>query len=48
MFRRPVLSILLVMILVILAGLLAVGAFPPSVVPQPVERAIPNERFGTR
>ncbi|WP_431281933.1 hypothetical protein ACQW02_21405 [Humitalea sp. 24SJ18S-53] len=48
MFRRPVLSILLVVIGVIVLGLLAIGAFPPSVDPQPIERSIPNDRFGTR
>lgn len=48
MFRRPVLSVLLVVVAVILAALLAIGAFPPSVEPRPVERSIPNDRFGTR
>ncbi len=48
MFRRPVLSVLLVVVALVLAGLLAIGAFPPSVAPQPVERTIPADRFGTR
>jgi hypothetical protein len=26
-------------------GLLALGAFPPHVPSQPIERALPNERF---
>ena len=29
-------------------GLLAVGAFPPGVKQQPVERVLPNDRFGPR
>ncbi len=48
MFRRPLLLIVLVLLALIALGLLAIGAFPPSVTPQPVERSIPAERFGTR
>lgn len=48
MFRRPLLLIALALLAVLLLALLAVGAFPPSVTPQPVERTIPAERFGTR
>ena len=33
---------------VLLLGLLAIGAFPPSIAPQPVERTIPAERFSPR
>jgi hypothetical protein len=29
-------------------GLVLIGAFPPSVTPQPVERTIPNDRFRGR
>lgn len=48
MRRRPVLTIFLVLLGIIAVGLLAVGAFPPSVTPQPVERVVPNERFQAR
>ncbi len=48
MVRRPLLLIVLVVIGIVLAGLLAIGAFPPSVTPQPVERILPNERFTPR
>jgi hypothetical protein len=42
--------LLLVVILMglLAAGLLFLGAFPPSVQPQPVERSLPADRFGTR
>lgn len=48
MFRRPVL--LLVMLLLVLgaAGLLAIGAFPPAASPTTVERVLNNDRFQTR
>ena len=48
MFRHPLMLILLVLGGLLVLGLLAIGAFPPSVSPQPVERTIPAERFGTR
>jgi hypothetical protein len=48
MFRNPVLLLVAVLIGVLLLGLLAIGAFPPSVAPQPVERTIPAERFSPR
>lgn len=48
MSRRPFLTILLVLLGVIAVGLLAVGAFPPSVTPEQVERVVPNERFQSR
>ncbi|UFN48204.1 hypothetical protein LPC08_19635 [Roseomonas sp. OT10] len=48
MFRHPLMLILTVVVGLLLLGLLAIGAFPPSVTPQPVERTIPAERFGTR
>ena len=41
-------TIVLVLLGVILVGLLAIGAFPPSVTPEPVERVVPNERFQSR
>lgn len=48
MFRRPVLLLVAALLGLIVAGLLAVGAFPPGVAPAPVERVLPNERFQTR
>lgn len=48
MFRRPLLLLVLLLVGALVAALLAVGAFPPGVTQQPVERVLPNERFGTR
>lgn len=48
MSRRPFLSIILILLGILAVGLLAVGAFPPSVTPEPVERVVPNERFQSR
>jgi hypothetical protein len=48
MFRHPVLLLVGILVVVLLLGLLAIGAFPPSVAPQPVERPIPAERFAPR
>ncbi|MGG5887873.1 hypothetical protein ACLF3G_12100 [Falsiroseomonas sp. HC035] len=48
MFRHPLLLLVGVILAVLVLGLLALGAFPPSVAPQPVERSVPAERFGTR
>ena len=42
MFRRPVLLLVAILIVAVLAGLLALGAFPPSVTPVPVERTAEN------
>ncbi|WP_174241967.1 hypothetical protein [Teichococcus oryzae] len=48
MFRRPLFLLILVLLVALLGGLLVMAAFPPAVTPQPVERALPNERFNTR
>ncbi|MGX9963733.1 hypothetical protein ACVFYP_10415 [Roseomonas sp. F4] len=48
MFRHPLLLLAAVIVALLVLGLLFIGAFPPSVVPQPVERSVPAERFGTR
>ncbi|MGK7867309.1 hypothetical protein [Falsiroseomonas sp. E2-1-a20] len=48
MFRHPLLLLVGVILAVLVLGLLVLGAFPPSVAPQPVERTVPAERFGTR
>jgi hypothetical protein len=48
MFRRPLLLVVMLLLCGFVVGLLAVGAFPPDVSPQAVERTLPNERFGAR
>ncbi|MDO9711953.1 hypothetical protein [Paracraurococcus lichenis] len=48
MFRRPLLLLSAILLALVAAGLLAVGAFPPAVTPKPVERTLPNDRFQTR
>ncbi len=48
MFRHPVLLLIVLVFGVVVLGLLAIGAFPPTVTPQPVERTVPAERFGPR
>ena len=45
MSRSPFAMILLLVLGLVAVGLLALGAFPPAVPSQPVERAIPNDRF---
>jgi len=39
--------ILLLILGAVAVGLLALGAFPPHVPSQPVERTLPNDRFQT-
>ncbi|WP_424813946.1 hypothetical protein [Roseococcus sp. YIM B11640] len=48
MFRRPFLTLLLLLLLLAGLGLLALGAFPPAVNMAPVERSLPNDRFQVR
>ncbi|MFZ4406808.1 MAG: hypothetical protein ACOYOH_05690 [Paracraurococcus sp.] len=48
MFRRPILLLAAILLALVAAGLLVVGAFPPSATPKPVERVLPNDRFQTR
>jgi len=48
MFRNPLLLLIVILVGVVLVALLGIGAFPPSVTPQPVERTIPAERFAPR
>jgi len=48
MFRRPVLTLLMLLFGAVALGLLALGAFPPAVTTAPVERILPNDRFGVR
>ncbi len=48
MLRRPVVLVAAVLLGLLLAGLLWLGAFPPDVTPAPVERPVPNDRFQPR
>ncbi|WP_211874492.1 hypothetical protein [Plastoroseomonas arctica] len=48
MLRSPFVLIVLLVLAVAVVGVLAIGAFPPSVEPRPVERVLPNDRFQTR
>ncbi|WP_192898636.1 hypothetical protein [Crenalkalicoccus roseus] len=48
MFRRPVVLAAAALLGLVAVALLAVGAFPPSVTPTPVERVLPSDRFQTR
>ena len=43
--RRPVLLIVSALAVLVVLGLLALGAFPPRPHTQPVEHALPNDRF---
>ena len=48
MLRRPVVLAAAVVLALLVAGLLWLGAFPPDVTPSTVERPVPNDRFQTR
>jgi hypothetical protein len=48
MFRNPILLVLVAVLGLVAVGLVLVGAFPPTVSPQAVERTIPNDRFRGR
>ena len=48
MLRRPVVLAAAVVLGLLLAGLLWLGAFPPDVTPSAVERPVPNDRFQPR
>ncbi|MCU0888421.1 MAG: hypothetical protein MUF65_06015 [Rubritepida sp.] len=48
MFRRPILAILMLVVLLLGLGALWLAAFPPAVTPVPVERVLPNDRFQVR
>ncbi len=45
MFRRPLMLLFVIILGAVAVGLLAIGAFPPPVTPQAVERPLPNDRF---
>jgi hypothetical protein len=48
MFRNPILLVVAVVLGLFAVGLILLGACPPSVTPQAVERTIPNDRFRGR
>jgi hypothetical protein len=48
MFRNPMWLVVLAVLGLFAVWLVLIGAFPPSVTPQPVERTIPNDRFRGR
>ena len=48
MLRRPAVLMAAVVLVLVLAGLLWLGAFPPEVKPAPVERSVPTDRFQPR
>lgn len=48
MLRRPVVLMVAVVLVLVAAGLLWLGAFPPEVTPSTVERPVPNDRFQPR
>lgn len=48
MLRRPVVLLAAVVLVLVLGGLLWLGAFPPDVTPSTVERPVPNDRFQPR
>jgi hypothetical protein len=45
MSRSPFALLFLLLLGAVAVGLLVIGAFPPAVPPQPVERTLPNDRF---
>ena len=49
MHRQPIMLFVVLTVLgLAAAGLLAIGAFPPTVASSPVERTLGNDRFQTR
>ncbi len=48
MFRNPVSLLILLVLVMALAGVVAIGAFPPGAVTSQVERTLPNDRFQPR
>ena len=46
--RSVFLLVLLVGLVVFAAGLLVLGAFPPSPHPQQIQKVLPNDRFAPR
>jgi hypothetical protein len=44
---RIFLAVVAAGLLILMAGLLMLGAFPPSPQPHPVEKVVPNDKFST-
>jgi hypothetical protein len=44
---RIFLAVIAAGLLILMAGLLMLGAFPPTPQPHPVERVVPNDKFST-
>jgi hypothetical protein len=44
---RIFLAVIAAGLLILMAGLLMLGAFPPSPQPHPVEKIVPNDKFST-
>ncbi len=44
---RLFLAVLAVGLVILLGGVLILGAFPPSPHTQPVEKVVPNDKFST-
>lgn len=42
---RIVLAVVLLLLLVLGGGFLLLGAFPPEIAVQPVQKVVPNDRF---
>lgn len=45
---RIFLAVVVVGLLLLAAGVLVLGGFPPQPHPQPVEKTLPNDKFQTR
>jgi hypothetical protein len=46
--RQLILIIILAILVLLGAGVLLLGAFPPHVTPQPVQHTLPNDSFKAR
>jgi hypothetical protein len=44
---RIFLAVIAAGLLILMVGLLMLGAFPPTPQPHPVERVVPNDKFST-
>jgi hypothetical protein len=46
--RQLILIVILAILVLLGAGVLLLGAFPPHLTPQPVQRTLPNDSFKAR